>query len=203
MAPPTDSKSPQDGPKPGQDGPRSAQDGSETVLKSVFFTLENRLRFCVVWASFWDRFWPPLPPPKASFLAPFWRSKSIKKSIRNRNALKVAPRSPQERPRPSQDAPRTPLESPRTSQEASRTPPDAPRSPHGTPRTIQNVFRSIWANNLFGKIKKFEIVEKMSKKKSTTVIHSGYPHWSHKNRKHFQNGRTQRVAAVVARSALQ
>jgi len=26
---------------------------------------------------------------------------------------------------------------------------------------------------------------------------------SHKNRKHYQNGRTQRVAAVVARSALE
>ena len=30
----------------------------------------------------------------------------------------------------------------------------------------------------FGKIEKFEIVEKKSIKKSTTVIHSGYPHWS-------------------------
>ena len=39
----------------------------------------------------------PFAPPKGSLLAPFWRSKSIKKSIRNRTAPKVAPRSPQDR----------------------------------------------------------------------------------------------------------
>ena len=71
------------------------------------------------------------------------------------------------------------------------------------PRTTQNVFRSIWPNNLFRKNRKFEIVEKKSKKsrqRSSTVVTRIGPH---KNRKHFQNGRTQRVAAVVARSALQ
>ena len=83
LAPPAGSKSPQDGPKPGQDGPRSAQDGSETVLESVFIALENRLRFCVVWGSFWDRFWLPLASPNASLLAPFWRPKSIKNPIQN------------------------------------------------------------------------------------------------------------------------
>ena len=48
--------------------------------------------------SFWDRFWLHFGSPNAFLWAPFWRSKSIKKSIRNRTALKVAPRSPQERP---------------------------------------------------------------------------------------------------------
>ena len=40
-------------------------------------------------------------------------------------------------------------------------------------------------------------------RESTTVIHGGHSHPSLKNQKHFQNGRSQRVAAVVARSALQ
>merc|ERR1712023_146476 len=84
-------------------------------------------------ASFWDRFWLHFGSPNASLLAPFWSSKSIKKSIRNRTALKVAPRSPQESPRPSQDAPRTPPERPRTLQYASRTPPGHPQMPSQTP----------------------------------------------------------------------
>ena len=79
-------------------GPRRLKKvGSETVLDSVFFVLKHRLRFCVVWGSFWDRFWLPLAPPNASLLAPCWRSKSIKRSIQNRTALKFAPRSPLER----------------------------------------------------------------------------------------------------------
>ena len=49
----------------------------------------------------------------------------------------------------------------------------------------------------------YEKVKKKQKNKPTTVIHGGRLHRSHKNRKHFQNGRTQRMAAVVARSALQ
>ena len=68
LVPPASSKSIQDGPKPGQDGLRSTQDGSKTVLNSVFVAIHNRLRFGVVWGSFWDRFWLPLPPPNASLL---------------------------------------------------------------------------------------------------------------------------------------
>ena len=55
----------------------------------------------------------------------------------------------------------------------------------------------------FGKFEKVEIVKKSLKK-----VDNGHPRWSlasvaPKNRKHFHNSRTQRVAAVVARSALQ
>jgi len=57
----------------------------------------------------------------------------------------------------------------------------------------------------FGKIEKVEIVENMLKKKrSTTVIHGGHPHpSSQKTNSTFKTVGTQRVAAVVARSALQ
>ena len=84
LAPPASSKLTQDGTKPGQDGLRSTQDGSKTVLKSVFVAVPNRLRFGVVWWSFWDRFWLPLASPNASLLAPFWRPKPIK----NRSEIK-------------------------------------------------------------------------------------------------------------------
>ncbi len=85
---------------------RRSQDG----LEECFFALENRLRFCLVLGSILAPFWLP----KCFPFAPFWRSKSIKKSIRNRTALKVAPRTLQERPRPSQDAPRSSPETLRT-----------------------------------------------------------------------------------------
>jgi hypothetical protein len=110
-------------------GPRRLQDVSKTVLKGICSLLKIDFDF----ESFWDRFWLHLGSQNASLWAPFWRSKSIKKTIRNRTASKVAPRSPQERPRPSQDAPRTPPESPRTPQEASRTPPGRPQMPCRTP----------------------------------------------------------------------
>ena len=51
---------------------------------------------------------------------------------------------------------------------------------------------------------KFEIVEKESKKKSAMVIHGGHSHRSlTKTESTFTTVGTQRVAAVVARSALQ
>ena len=156
-----------------QIGPRRLQDVSKTVLKGIFSLLKIDFDF----ESFWDRFWLHFGSQNASLWAPFWRSKSIKKTIRNRTASKVAPRSPQERPRPSQDAPRTLPESPRTPQEASQTPPgpppDAPRSspdPPGRPKTFSEASVPI---TFFGKIEKFEIVEKKSKKK----VDNGHPQW--------------------------
>ena len=110
-------------------GPRRLQDGPKTVLKGFFSLLKIDFDF----ELFWDRFWTHFGSQNASLWAPFWRSKSIKKTIRKWTALKVAPRSPQERPRPSQDAPRTPLESRRTSQDASRTPLGRPQMPSRTP----------------------------------------------------------------------
>ena len=108
-------------------GPRSAQDRLKTIFKTDFSALEHRLDF----VAFWGRFWCHFASPKASLWAPFWRSKSIKKSIRNRTAQKVAPRSPQDRPRPPQEAPRTPQEHP-------RCPPGPPRPTQDRPRTDQD-----------------------------------------------------------------
>ena len=140
LAPPASSKLTQDGTKPGQDSLRSTQDGSKTVLKSVFVIVSNRPRFGVVWGSFWDRFWLPLASPNASLLAPFWRPKSIKNRSEIGLRLKVVPRSPQERPRPSQDAPGSPPDTPRTLQDAFQTPPGRPQTPSQTPRMNQKAF---------------------------------------------------------------
>ena len=119
---------------------------------------------------FWDRFWLHFGSPNASLWAPFWRSKSIKKTIRNRTALKVAPRSPQERPRRSQDAPRTPPGPPKR---PPGPPPDAQEAlpdPLGRPKTFSESSGPI---TFFGKIEKFEIVEKKVEKK----VDNGHPQW--------------------------
>ena len=129
-------------------------------------------------ASFGDHFGidfgPPCPPPNASLWAPFWRSKSTKKSIRNPTALKVVPRSPQEHPRLSQDAPRTPADTPRAPQDASWTPPGHPQMPCRTlpddPKAFPEASGPI---AFFGKIEKVEVVQIRSKKQqpcSSTVV---------------------------------
>ena len=64
-------------------------------------------------------------------------------------------------------------------------------------------FRSTWTSTLFRKIQKSR-----NRQKSLKKVDNGHPRWSlasvaPKNRKHFHNSRTQRVAAVVARSVLQ
>ena len=114
-----------------------------------------------------------------SKLPPFWffsRSKSIKKSIRNRTAQ----RSLQDRPKTAQDPPKMPPGPLRRPQDALPDtlgrPKNAPRCPPETPRTTQNAFRSIWANILFHKNLKSRNRRKHVKKKSTTVIHGGHPH---------------------------
>ena len=110
-------------------GPRRLQDDSKTVLKGIFSLLKIDFDF----ESFWDRFWLHFGSQNASLWAPFWRSKSIKKTIRNRTALKVAPRSPQERPRRSQDAPRTPPGHPQDPPRGLLDPPRMPKKPPRTP----------------------------------------------------------------------
>ena len=156
--------------------PRRLQDGPKTALKGIFSLLKIDFDF----ELFWDRFWLHFGSPNASLWAPFWRSKSIKKSIRNRTAQNVAPRSPQDRPRPPQDAPRTPQEPPR----CPPGPPGRPKMPSRTPLDGPKGFSEAPGPRLFseealcttvvGKIGKFEIVENKSKKKSTTVIRGGH-----------------------------
>jgi hypothetical protein len=125
-------------------GPRRLQDDLDTVLKGICSLL--KIDFDLV--LFWDRFWLHLGSQNASLLAPFWRSKLIKKTVRNRTALKVAPRPLQDRPRASQDAPRTPSDPLKTPQDPTKTP---PKSLPGRSWTVL-------------KIENFDIVENMSKK---------------------------------------
>ena len=135
-------------------GPRRLQDD----LEERFFRSQKTTSILRRFGFVLGPILAPFAPPNAVLLAPFWRSKSIKKSIRNRAAQKVAPRSPRDRPRPSQDVPQTPsgpLKTPsRTPQDAPRSPrtppgppkmppgppPDAPRCPPGPLRTTQNAF---------------------------------------------------------------
>ena len=101
-----------------QNAPRSAQDGSKRLLESNFFALENRLKFGFVLAPILIDF----GSRNAPLWAPFWRPKSINKTIKNFTAPTVALRSPQDRPRPSQDPPRAPPDPPRPPQDDPRAP---------------------------------------------------------------------------------
>ena len=85
--------------------------------------------------------------------------------MRNRTAQKVAPRSPQERPRASQDASRTPPGRPQIAPRPPKTLPRRPPDPHGHPQDPQRrlpdppgrpkrLFRSTWPNTLFRKNRK-------------------------------------------------
>ena len=102
-------------------------------------------------------------------------SKSIKKSMQNRNASKVASRSPQERPTASQDASRTPPGRPQIAPRPSKTLPRCPPDPDGHPQDGPKGFSEApGPRHFFGKIDKFEIVEKISKTQSTMFIHDGH-----------------------------
>ena len=120
-----------------QNGPRSAQDGPKRLLKTNFFALENRLEFGLVLAPILVDF----GSRNAPLWAPFWRPKSIKKSIKNLTAQNVDPRSPQDRPRRPQDAPksapRPPKTTPRPPKSSLRDPQDPPKCPQELPRSAQ------------------------------------------------------------------
>ena len=138
------------------------------------------------------RFWLPKCPPLGALLATKIDQKNNQKFDSSKCRVKIAPRSPQERPRLSQDAPRTPPESPRISQDASRTTPGCPQMPSRTlPNDLRCFSEASGPITFFGKINKFELVEKKSKTKSpqrsSAVVTRIGPH---KNRKRFHNGRT-------------
>ena len=169
--------------------------------KLVFFAVENRLRFCIVLESILPPFWLPKCLPFGTLLALKIDQKIDPKSDCLKGRSKIAPRAPKTLPRRPPDPPGEPQDPPRGLLDPPRMPQEALPHPPGRPKTFSEASGPII---FFGKIKKVEIVEKKSKKKSrqrsSTVVTRTGPH---KNRKHFQNGRTQRVAAVVARSALQ
>ena len=153
--------------------PRRLQEGLEKHLFSTSFLPSILVRF-------WYRF--------GSLLAPFWAPKttlkSIQKSIKNRLAARWPPRPPKGLPRRSPDSPGPPQDPPRPSQ-------NAPESLPGPSWTIQ-------------KIKNFEIVENLSNKRSTMVAHNGHSIPSlERIESQFTTVEPPRVAAVVARSALQ
>ena len=140
------------------------------------------------------------------FFRSFWPNNVFRKKwkIRNRRSRVL---TLQDRPKSAQDPPKTPPRPPRRAPGPLKRRPGPPRMPQealpdplGRPKTFSEASGPI---TFFGKIENSKSSKKSRKKSrqrsSTVVTRIGH----HKNRKHFQNGRTQRVAAVVARSALQ
>ena len=161
-----------------QNALRSSQEGSKRVLRSIFF--RHRFDFGPILVPFWL----PLGSLLGAQNDPKIDPKIYQKSSCCKMASKTAPRPPKGLPRCSPDSPRPPQDPPRPSQ-------NAPESLPGPSWTIQ-------------KIKNFEIVENLSNKRSTMVAHNGHSIPSlERIESQFTTVEPPRVAAVVARSALQ
>ena len=169
--------------------------------KLVFFAVENRLRFCIVWESILCPFWLPKCLPFGTLLVLKIDQKICPKSDCLKGRSKIAPRAPKTLPRGPPDLPGEPQDPPTRLPDPSRTPPDALPDPPGRPKML---FRSIWPNDVFRKNQKLRNRRKHVEKK----VDNGHPQWSPapvltKTESTFTTVGTQRVAAVVARSALQ
>ena len=149
---------------------------------NLFFSLLN---FAFDFVSFWDRFWLPCPPkwlPLGTLFAIKIDQKIDPQSDCAKGRSQSAPRRPKTLPGHPPDPPGHP-------QMPSRTLLDRAPDPPGYPQKA---------------LPRFEIVENTSRKK----VDNGHPRWSlasvaHKTESTFTTVGIQRVAAVVARSALQ
>ena len=169
------------GPQDGlQNAQRSPQDGSKRVLRSNFF----RHRF---WLRFWSTFgpvlvlsWPPFGRPKR----PQNRSKNRSKIVLLQDGLQDRSKTAQEPPKTLPGLPRTPSRLPKT---LPKRPPRASRAPLGPSKKSKTSKSS-----------------KTCRKKSTVVAYNGHSIPSlERIESQFTTVEPPRVAAVVARSALQ
>ena len=160
------------------------------------------LNFDLVFLSILAPFCLPKCLPLGTLLATKIDKKIDPKLNCSKGRSKIAPRAPKTLPRGPPDLPGEPQDPPRGLLDLPRMLQEALPDPPGRPKMFSEAFGPI---TFFGKIEKVEIVENMLKKKrSTTVIHGGHPHpSSQKTNSTFKTVGTQRVAAVVARSALQ
>ena len=146
--------------------PKTTQNRPKRLPRTSFFRPRFRPRFRY---DFGRILAPKMPP----FGHPFGAQNRSKK----RSEIGLPPRSLQDRPKSAQDPPKTPPGPPRRAPGLPKRPPgppsDAPRSPPGPPRTTQNVFRSIWPNNLFRKNRKIRNRRKKVEKK----VDNGHPQW--------------------------
>ena len=174
------------GPQDGlQNAQRSPQDGSKRVLRSNFF----RHRF---WLRFWSTFGPVLVPS----WPPFGRPKRPQNRSKNRSKIVLLQDGLQDRSKTAQEPPKTPPGPPRTPQDPPKTPPRTPRDPPGAPKMPSRTPPDGPKHS------------NSSKKNRKQEVDNGHPRWSlasvaHKTESTFTTVGTQRVAAVVARSALQ
>ena len=151
-----------------------------------------------------------LPPQMPPLWHPFGAQKIDPKSDCLKGRSKNAPRAPKTLPRRPPDLPGEPQDPLRRLPDLLRTPLDGPKrfSEAPGPKHLFGKFQKInpsffRRSSLYSgrrKNRKIRNRRKKSRRRSSTVVtRIGL----HKNRKSFHNGRTQRVAAVVARSALQ
>jgi hypothetical protein len=119
-------------------------------------------------------FWLPKCLPLGTLLALQIDQKNDPKSDCLQGRSKIAPRAPKTLPRRPPEPPGMPQDPPRGLPDLPRTPSGCPKKLPGSPRTTQNVFRSIWPNNLFRKNRKIRNRRKHVEKK----VDIGLPRWS-------------------------
>ena len=117
-----------------QNAPRSAQDGPKTVLKTIFFALENRLNFGLVLGPILVDFSLPNAPQKFGRRHPISMLKSFVYRACVLSCFDSSSRRLKRRPRGS----KTPQEPPKRLQEAAKSAPRGskrpPRAPQEAPR---------------------------------------------------------------------
>ena len=169
------------GPQDGfQNALRSPQDGSKRVLRSNFF----RHRFCL---RFWTTFGPVLVPS----WPPFGRPKRPQNRSKNRSKIVLLQDGLQDRSKTAQEPPKTLPGLPRT---PSRPPKTLPKRPQEPPGPLLDRPKN----------RKLRNRRKHVEKKSTVVAYNGHSIPSlERIESQFTTVEPPRVAAVVARSALQ
>ena len=151
-------------PKPSQVDPSRSQEATFSILN-----------FDQVLGSILAPFWLPKCLPLGTLLALKIDQENDPKSDCLEGRSKVAPRAPKTLPRCPPDPPGEPQDPPRGLLDPPRMPQEALPDPPGRSKMFSEACGPI---TFFGKIKKIELVEKKSKKKSRTVIHGGHPHRS-------------------------
>ena len=157
-----------------QNVPRSTQDGSKRLLKSIFYALENRLKFGLVLGAILGRFWLPNPSQKTWATPPLF---CILKAFIFEvlfASLQEGPRGTQEGPRGAQEARGSLQERPKRLQEASKSAPGGsnrasrdlksrsrglktrPRGAKSFPRRPQSFSEAPGPAAVFGKMKKLK-----------------------------------------------
>ena len=155
------------------------------------FILEHRFQICAVLESFLELMFGSRWPPK---MRPFRQILGAQHRSTNRSEIGLLKRSLQDRHQTARDPPKTHPGSP------PRSLPGFSRTPSGAQKKL---FRSTWPNMMLAEKQTNRIYRNLFKNKSTMLTRNSHSTQSLANIEIRSQRANERVAAVVARSALQ